>query len=130
MFLACLDKLTLTEEQEAQHGETARQDHAIALLTVLIRNLFSKKRLTHFNIISLLTGLDEADALFSKFIRAIQRLVLDPRKRSSILQLALVLSAGSDNVNQNGLNGYFMANDMSAALFKAGWSHFDGMKTN
>jgi hypothetical protein len=118
LFVACLDKLSLTEEQAAQHGEAARQDHAIALLTVLIRNLFSKKRLTHFNIISLLTGLDEADVLFTKLVRAIQRLVLQPSKRSSVLQLALVLSAGSDNVNQNGLNGYFMDNDLSATLFQ------------
>jgi hypothetical protein len=120
----------LTEEQIAQHGEMTRQDHAIAFLTVLIRNLFSKKRLTHFNIISLLTGLDKADVLFAKLVQAIERLVLQPGKRSSVLQLALVLSAGSDNVNQNGLNGYFMSNDISATLFQVEVFSFTLIRSN
>jgi hypothetical protein len=102
-------------------SEKTRQRNAISILTVVIRNLFSKKRLTHFNIISILTGLDKADVLFSKLVKAIQLHIEGPAKetRSIVLQLALVLSAGSDNVNQNGLNGYFMTNDMSITLFDA-----------
>lgn len=114
LFRACLEKLELSD---LTHSEKTRQLNAIAMLTVIIRNLFSKKRLTHFNIISLLTGLDEADALFSKLVKAVQHHIQEQSTRSDTLQLALVLVAGSDNVNQNGLNGYFMSNDMSITLF-------------
>ncbi|KAL9544274.1 hypothetical protein MBANPS3_007709 [Mucor bainieri] len=114
LFLACLEKLELSN---LTHSEKTRQLNAIAILTALLRNLFSKKRLNHFNIISILTGLDEADVLFSKLVKAIQHHIQEPSTRSDTLQLALVLAAGSDNVNQNGLNGYFMSNDMSVTLF-------------
>ncbi|CAO3618176.1 unnamed protein product [Mucor fragilis] len=113
LFLACLEKLELSD---LTHSEKTRQLNAIAILTAVIRNLFSKKRLNHFNIISILTGLDEADVLFPKLVRAIQHHIQAPSTRSDTLQLALVLAAGSDNVNQNGLNGYFMSSDMSATL--------------
>ncbi|KAL7313159.1 hypothetical protein PS15m_006940 [Mucor circinelloides] len=114
LFIACLEKLELSD---LTHSEKTRQLNAIAILTAILRNLFSKKRLNHFNIISILTGLDEADVLFSKLVKAIQHHIQEPSTRSDTLQLALVLTAGSDNVNQNGLNGYFMSNDMSATLF-------------
>lgn len=114
LFRACLEKLELPD---LTHSEKTRQFNAIAMLTVIIRNLFTKKRLTHFNIISILTGLDEADALFSKLVKAIRHHIQEQSTRSDTLQLALVLVAGSDNVNQNGLNGYFMSNDISATLF-------------
>lgn len=116
LFLACLEKLELAD---LTHSEKTRQLNAIAILTALLRNLFSKKRLNHFNIISILTGLDQADVLFSKLVKAIQHHIQEPSTRSDTLQLALVLAAGSDNVNQNGLNGYFMSNDMSTTLFNA-----------
>lgn len=112
--MACLEKL---ETSDLTHSEKTRQLNAIAILTAIFRNLFSKKRLTHFNIISILAGLDKADDLFTKLVKAIQHRIQDPSTRSDTLQLALVLAGGSDNVNQNGLNGYFMANDMSATLF-------------
>ncbi|KAI8646828.1 hypothetical protein BD408DRAFT_409279 [Parasitella parasitica] len=114
LFLACLEKLELLD---LTYSENTRQLNAIAVLTAIIRNLFGKKRLTHFNIISILTGLNKADVLFSKLVRVIQHHIQEPSTRSDTLQLALVLVAGSDNVNQNGLNGYFMATDISATLF-------------
>ncbi|KAI9469989.1 MAG: hypothetical protein EXX96DRAFT_588317 [Benjaminiella poitrasii] len=118
LFVACLDKLDLSEKDLlSSQSEKTRQLNSIALLTVIIRNLYSKKRLTHFNIISILTGLDEADTLFHRLVGVIQKLIQNPTTLSSALQLALVLSAGRDNVNQNGLNGYFMTNDMSIVLF-------------
>ncbi|KAI9365850.1 hypothetical protein BD770DRAFT_377378 [Pilaira anomala] len=117
LFLACLEKLESINTYSSL-SEKTRQKNAVVMLTVLIRNLFSKKRLSHFNIISILTGLDKADILFSKLVKSIQLHIEQPILRSTVLQLALVLSAGSDNVNQNGLNGYFMTNDMSVTLFK------------
>lgn len=117
LFLSCLEKLESVHSSSSL-SEKTRQKNAISILIVVIRNLFSKKRLTHFNIISILTGLDKADFLFSKLVKSIQLLIEQPDSRSMVLQLALTLSAGSDNVNQNGLNGYFMTNDMSPTLFK------------
>lgn len=116
LFLACLGKLECITTSSM--SEKTRQKNAVIILTVVIRNLFSKKRLSHFNIISILTGLDKAEALFSKLVKSIQLHIEQSDLRSTVLQLALVLSAGSDNVNQNGLNGYFMTNDMSLTLFK------------
>lgn len=119
LFLACLEKL---EGTITSMSDRTRQKNAISMLTIVIRNLFSKKRLTHFNIISILTGLDKADVLFSKLIKAIQLNIEQHELRHIVLQLALVISAGSDNVNQNGLNGYFMTNDLSVTLFKVSLS--------
>lgn len=117
LFIACLEKLEMPESDITSISDKTRQLNAITILTIIIRNLFSKKRFTHFNIISILTGLDKADALFSRLVKAIQLHIERPAVRSLVLQLALVFSAGSDNVNQNGLNGYFMTNDMSVTLF-------------
>ncbi|KAG2231802.1 hypothetical protein INT48_005457 [Thamnidium elegans] len=116
LFLACLEKLECITTSSM--SEKTRQKNAVIILTIVIRNLFSKKRLSHFNIISILTGLDKAETLFSKLVKSIQLHIEQSDLRSTVLQLALVLSAGSDNVNQNGLNGYFMTNDMSVTLFK------------
>jgi hypothetical protein len=117
LFIACLEKLEMTESDITSISDKTRRSNAITILTVIIRNLFSKKRFTHFNIISILTGLNKADTLFSRLVKAIQLHIERPAIRSLVLQLALVVSAGSDNVNQNGLNGYFMTNDMSVTLF-------------
>lgn len=117
LFIACIEKLELTEKELTIMGEKTRQRNALIVLAVVFRNLFLKKRLTHFNIISILTGLDKADRLFQRLIKTIQSHIQDPPTRSLALQLGLVISAGSDNVNQNGLNGYFMAHDISNTLF-------------
>ena len=122
LFSACLEKLEVTNH--LSHSDTIRQINATQVLTVVFRNLFTKKRFTHFNIIAILTGLDKADVLFPRLVKAIQYHIERPAIRSLVLQLALVLSAGSDNVNQNGLNGYFMTNDMSQMLFDVSMSQF------
>ncbi|KAI8371230.1 hypothetical protein EDC96DRAFT_501897 [Choanephora cucurbitarum] len=114
LFLACMDKI---ESTPTTASETTRQHHAIIILTVLLNALFSKKRLSHFNIIFIMTGYDEADRLFPKLIQALQSLIQQPATRSIALALTLALSAGNDNVNQNGLNSYFMSNDISLTLF-------------
>ncbi|KAI7858246.1 hypothetical protein BDC45DRAFT_499180 [Circinella umbellata] len=98
--------------------DRARQLHAMELLACLVRQLFLKKRLSHFNIIQLLTGLDHANTMFSSLVQAIGERLLDPASRSQALKLAIILSAGNDNVNQNHLNGYFMQNDLSDTFLK------------
>ncbi|KAI9248589.1 hypothetical protein BDA99DRAFT_525091 [Phascolomyces articulosus] len=106
-------------KQQSDNGhDRTRQLHAMELLTCLIRQLFLKKRLSHFNIIQLLTGLDQANTMFNSLIQAISDRLLDPTSRSHALKLAIILSAGNDNVNQNNLNGYFMQNDLSDAFIQ------------
>lgn len=104
LFQVCLEQLSGTKEDV---NDERRQVNALEILTVLVRSLFSKKRLTHFNIISILTGLEKADVLFAKLVKSIDMLI-KAKHRSAALQLALVLSAGNDNVNQNGINGLVM----------------------
>ncbi|KAI8993533.1 hypothetical protein BDB01DRAFT_847396 [Pilobolus umbonatus] len=115
LFNACLDKLKQPPLNNSISEQT-RQLNSIILLTALFRSLFAKKRLNHFNIISLLTGFDRADDLFDELITAIQSLIKNKSTRSLSLQLTLVLCGGDDNINQNGLNGYFMSNVISNTL--------------
>ncbi|KAI8883561.1 hypothetical protein K501DRAFT_272564 [Backusella circina FSU 941] len=101
LFRVCLEQLSGTKEDV---NDERRQLNALEILAVLIRSLFSKKRLTHFNIISMLTGLEKADLLFTELVKS-TGILIKGKHRSAALQLALVLSAGNDNINQNGLNG-------------------------
>ncbi|ORY91428.1 hypothetical protein BCR43DRAFT_499099 [Syncephalastrum racemosum] len=98
--------------------EQTRQNHAMTILAILIRELCMKKRLSHFNIIQLLTGIDKADSVFAALVQTIQGRILDVGSRAEALRLAIVLVAGNDNVNQNNLNGYFMQHDLSEALIE------------
>ncbi|KAI9494896.1 hypothetical protein BDB00DRAFT_816251 [Zychaea mexicana] len=117
LFSACLDHVKQDTSSSNGHDKT-RQLHAVDILTCLVRQLFLKKRLSHFNIIQLLTGLDQADAMFSSLVKAMGERLLDPGARPRVLKLAIILSAGNDNVNQNNLNGYFMQCDLSNTLIK------------
>ncbi|KAI8380721.1 hypothetical protein BD560DRAFT_431913 [Blakeslea trispora] len=95
LFLACLRTI---ESKPDTPSEQTRQLHAMIILTVLLHALFSKKRLSHFNIIFMMTGYDEADRLFPKLIQSLQSLIQQPLTRPIALALALALSAGNDNV--------------------------------
>lgn len=92
-------------QMEATTTDQTRQAHAMTVLGSLVRQLCLKKRLSHFNIIQLLTGIDKADCVFAELVQAIQDRILDIGSRTEALRLALVLVAGNDNVNQNNLNG-------------------------
>ncbi|KAI8089999.1 uncharacterized protein BX664DRAFT_334428 [Halteromyces radiatus] len=115
IFSACLERMTASDITTAV--EQTRQINAIILLTCLVRALFKKKRLSQFNIIDLLTGLDKADASLGKLISALDTLLHQQVTKSYSLSLAITLSAGNDNVNQNSFNGYFMHHDLSTTLF-------------
>ncbi|KAI8145127.1 hypothetical protein BJV82DRAFT_655834 [Fennellomyces sp. T-0311] len=111
LFSACLDYIQ--QQANDNRNDRVRQVHCIELLVCLVRQLYLKKRLSHFNILQLLTGLDQADTMFNALVKAIRDRLLDSETRSNALQLAIILSTGNDNVNQNTLNGYFMQNDLS-----------------
>ncbi|KAI9303669.1 hypothetical protein BJ944DRAFT_268023, partial [Cunninghamella echinulata] len=118
LFNACLEKMTSTTVSSSTSIEQTRQNNAIIILSCLLRALFSKKRLSQFNVIDILTGLDKADTLFGKLISSLDNLLNQPTTKSVTLTLAITLSAGSDNVNQNSFNGYFMHHDLSPVLFQ------------
>ncbi|KAI9315888.1 hypothetical protein BX666DRAFT_2028128 [Dichotomocladium elegans] len=116
-FEACLDRLHPSTEASMAAADQTRQQHAMQLLSCLMRQLFLKKRLTHFNIIQMIaSGLDRADEVFSRLARTVGHLLEKPSTRSDALLLAISLVTGNDNVNQNNLNGYFMQNDLSNIL--------------
>ncbi|KAG0163907.1 hypothetical protein DFQ30_010803 [Apophysomyces sp. BC1015] len=102
----------------ATGSDQTRQLHALNLLSCLFRGLFAKKRLSCFNIIHILTGIDKADAIFGNLVKSLGTLLSRQQTRTSALRLALILSAGNENVNQNTLNGYFMHHDLSRTLFE------------
>jgi hypothetical protein len=85
--------------------DQSRQLNAIILLTCLVRSLFGKKRLSQFNIIDLLTGLDKADTSMGSLISSLEPLLHQQTTKPYALLLAITLSAGNDNVNQNSFNG-------------------------
>ncbi|KAG0184486.1 hypothetical protein DFQ28_011068 [Apophysomyces sp. BC1034] len=101
LFEVCLDKMNTV----ATGSDQTRQLHALNLLSCLFRGLFAKKRLSCFNIIHILTGIDKADAIFGNLVKSLGTLLSRQQTRTSALRLALILSAGNENVNQNTLNG-------------------------
>ncbi|KAI8987767.1 hypothetical protein BDF20DRAFT_985180 [Mycotypha africana] len=129
LFVMCLNKLDLQQQQSnedlqqqqpSNSNEIVRQRNAITILTVLFRSLFLKKRLNHFNLLSILTKeqIDDAHVLFKRLLKAVESLLLfnNNALRSKTLQLTLILVCGNDNVNENGLNGYFMSSDIFSTL--------------
>ncbi|CAO3595570.1 unnamed protein product [Absidia cylindrospora] len=114
IFFSCLTKMTCTDIDTS--ADQSRQLNSITLLTCLIRALFGKKRLSQFNIIDLLTGLDKADTAMGTLISSLNTLLHQQVTKSYALSLAITLSSGNDNVNQNSFNGYFMHHDLSETL--------------
>lgn len=138
LFETCLTRLVIQAPNDSSSkSDQIRQQHAMQILACLMRQLFLKKRLSHFNIIQLLAGLDKADTVFGELVKNIHDLLGNPSTRSNALLLAINFSAGNDNVNQNNLNTYvhrkgggtmrllllgryryFMQHDISDALIK------------
>ncbi|KAI8367579.1 uncharacterized protein BYT42DRAFT_131682 [Radiomyces spectabilis] len=116
LFSACVERLNCRDESNA--SERTRQIHSLQLLSTLLKSLFAKKRLSYFNIINLLTGLDKADVQLNALVKTLDSLIKQPTTRAHALVLALVLSAGNNNVNNNSLNSYFMNHDLSRTLFE------------
>lgn len=106
LFETCLTRLVIQEPNDSSNSDQIRQQHAMQILACLMRQLFLKKRLSHFNIIQLLAGLDKADTVFGELVKNIHDLLGNPSTRSNALLLAINFSAGNDNVNQNNLNTY------------------------
>lgn len=107
IFFACLEKMTPspTATTIISSVDQSRQLNAIILLTCLVRSLFGKKRLSQFNIIDLLTGLEKADISMGGLISSLDPLLHQQTTKPYALLLAITLSAGNDNVNQNSFNG-------------------------
>lgn len=99
LFTTCLVYL------ETSESNIIRQQHAMQIMSCLMRQLYLKKRLSHFNLIQLLAGIEKADSVFSSLIKALAVAMARAETRSEALTLALTFSAGADNVNQNQFNG-------------------------
>ncbi|TPX67490.1 hypothetical protein SpCBS45565_g03761 [Spizellomyces sp. 'palustris'] len=100
-----------------------RQIHAMETLHTLLRNIFAKKfHNFSFDVINVLTGLDQADATFRTLVAAIDDRLLtgeSAQVRGAALQLTITIVTGSDNISQNSvLNDYFMIHDVFDSLTK------------
>ncbi|KAI8064346.1 hypothetical protein BC940DRAFT_348649 [Gongronella butleri] len=113
LFSVCVKAMSVSDVTPL---DQTRQVNATIILTCLVRALFLKRRLTTFNIIGLLTGLDNANESFANLIQTIDNLLQRQLTKPHALNLALTLAAGNDNVSQNSLNGYFIQRDLSPTL--------------
>ncbi|CAG8564383.1 11677_t:CDS:10 [Funneliformis caledonium] len=111
-----ISKLFLKSIETMKEENVQRKINAIDTLCALLQGIFSKKfNNFSFEVINLLTGLNNADTVFPKFVDAIKCLMNDgetAQVKYDALRLTIVVVCGNSNINQNSLNGYFMKDDI------------------
>ncbi|KAI7868264.1 hypothetical protein BDF14DRAFT_1794638 [Spinellus fusiger] len=112
LFTTCVDLLQPTDIL----SDIIRQKHAMQLLACLFHSLFAKKRLSHVNIIHIVTRIDKADNVFGTLVQRLDWLMGQSKTRSWALVLVFVLISGNHHINQNNLNEYFMQNNLCTTL--------------
>ncbi|KAJ3294500.1 hypothetical protein HK104_003538 [Borealophlyctis nickersoniae] len=99
-----------------------RQINAMETLCVMLSHIFAKKfNNFSFDVINLVTGLEHADVVFKKLVSNLEQLLVCGETlevRGAALKLCKIIVTGSDNINQNSLNEYFMLQDIHASLLK------------
>ncbi|RPA87009.1 DUF1741-domain-containing protein [Ascobolus immersus RN42] len=100
-------------------GNSPADEHALDTLSIFLRELLAK-RYTNLSsdIISLLTGLDNVDAVFTDFVGSLDNIIKNGRtveQRRKAIHLALTLACGAF---QTGLLSYFTHRDFFPALMK------------
>lgn len=73
-----------------------------------------------FDVLTIICGVDEAEAFFRKFIQHLQEILLHDNIEVKTLgvELLLTIATATDNVNQNSLLEYFMRNDIFDSLLR------------
>ncbi|CAI2167123.1 6512_t:CDS:10 [Funneliformis geosporum] len=117
-----ISKLFLKSIETMKEESVQRKINAIDTLCALLQGIFSKRFNNFcFEIITLLTGLNNADTVFPQFVDTIKCLMNDGETaevKYEALRLAIVVVCGNSNINQNSLNGYFMKDDIFDPLIK------------
>lgn len=105
---------------QVKHGRAPSDENALDTLTVFL-GIILTKRYTNpsADIITVLAGLDEVDAVFSEFANAIESIIRTGRSaeiRSKAIDVALSLTSGA---YQTSLVSYFAHRDLFPALIKS-----------
>ncbi|KAI8826216.1 uncharacterized protein EV422DRAFT_564027 [Fimicolochytrium jonesii] len=98
-----------------------RQGHAAQTMTILFEAVYKKFPNRSFDVLNVLTGMDNADTAFKTLIANMAFILLKEdsvEARRPVLALAKAIVTASDNLNQNSFNEYFMMNDFFDALIR------------
>ncbi|RIA97875.1 hypothetical protein C1645_751412 [Glomus cerebriforme] len=117
-----IGKLFLKSIEAMKEENSQRKINAMETLCVLLQGIFSKRfNNFSFEVINLLTGLNNADTVFPRLVDTIKYLMKYgeiTEVRHEALRLAIVVVCGNNNINQNSINGYFMKNDIFDSLIE------------
>jgi hypothetical protein len=97
-----------------------RVTHALETLAILLASIL-KKKFSNFgsDVITLICGIDHADAFFKQLIENVDTLMLTSDYagiRETALKIFLTLATATDNINQNALLEYFMLFDLFESI--------------
>ncbi|RIB30210.1 hypothetical protein C2G38_2153239 [Gigaspora rosea] len=116
-----INKIFLNAIEMMKDETTKRKINAIETMCVLLQGIFAKK-FNNFSsdVINLLTGLNNANTVFTQLVDAIKHLMSDDEAviKYEALRLAVVIVCGNSNINQNSINEFFMENDIFDPLIK------------
>ncbi|CAG8673498.1 16451_t:CDS:10, partial [Acaulospora colombiana] len=117
-----ISKIFLKSIEALKEENSKRRMNAIETLCVLLQGIFDKRfNNFSFEVINLLTGLNNADIIFPKLVDGIYSLMKDGESveiKCEALRLAIVVVCGNNNINQNSINEYFMKNEIFDPLLK------------
>ncbi|RHZ43860.1 hypothetical protein Glove_851g9 [Diversispora epigaea] len=109
-------KIFLKAVETLKEENTQRKINAIETLYVLLQGIFTKKfNNFSFEVINLLTGLDNADVIFPQLVDGICSLLKNEETveiKVLALHLTIIIICGNNNINQNSINVYFMKKDI------------------
>ncbi|CAG8788364.1 12089_t:CDS:10, partial [Racocetra persica] len=116
-----INKIFLNSIEMMKDETFKRKINAIETLCILLQGIFAKK-FNNFSsdVINLLTGLNNADTVFTQLVDAIKHLMENDETviKYEALRLAIVVVCGNNNINQNSINEFFMKNDIFDPLIK------------
>ncbi|CAB4429276.1 unnamed protein product [Rhizophagus irregularis] len=116
-----IGKLFLKSIEAMKEENTQRKINAMETLCVLLQGIFSKRfNNFSFEVINLLTGLNNADTVFPQLVDTIKYLMRhgEIKVQHEALRLAIVIVCGNTNINQNSINEYFIKNDIFDPLIQ------------
>ncbi|RGB43093.1 hypothetical protein C1646_681681 [Rhizophagus diaphanus] len=117
-----IGKLFLKSIEAMKEENTQRKINAMETLCVLLQGIFSKRfNNFSFEVINLLTGLNNADTVFPQLVDTIKYLMRHGEiieVQHEALRLAIVIVCGNTNINQNSINEYFIKNDIFDPLIQ------------
>ncbi|THH13581.1 hypothetical protein EW146_g6658 [Bondarzewia mesenterica] len=112
LFSTCLE-----HARTAVYGDR-KKDHAVEILTILIRCLLSKSNLAGWEVMEMVAGgVNESDRVFMDFATTVDDILGDAAApaslRHEVLQLAIIFMCG---INQLSPGAYFLRRDLFSSI--------------